>query len=759
MSLFASLEQSGTWSITGISFESPVNDILDKGDGAFTLEDLLQEDDLLQEIKSRNNRLLDFLESENTVAKLVSYLVSPAESDASDLRIYKYPCISCEVICCEVPKILDALSDEYEGKYLRRLFTILDCENSIDHYLAGYFEKVLEVLFRKKTIALMTFLNQGGTNLLKKFLYHIDNYSIMQIVQRVLLPHIPFVADHAEHESLVATDKYNAQCNWSFIEDTCVLLCDRMLEHKNIDVPSHISDLLITVLQLSPPDSQFLRNLCEPVCLNRLLVSAFINDAETASVYDTPSFSSVVSVAALSVLESLISRLCEALNPYDIPEKVASFDDQLRMVELVTKCIEQVSGKLLEYIPTLSLQLNLHNNKELPGICGTFPSQVGKPMQRLGPRGLRLVKLVESIVRLSNNEINALLAETGVLSICVRMMFLYEMNSLLHLSVQRIVLVLLESNQTSKRILWNILIEDDLIIHIMDILKIKSSSDSDNFVDSATYWHSRSPLAGHLIVIGQGVLSILHPDRYSLNQLSGLTVESPNDSQPAVNTSMEEQDLQYSLLLKSVLEEASLYNNWEEFIQHDFAPTIEVQTSIVQDTKNSPILQLEGPLPSSLQDSVPNSWIEEGQGHENEEFDDDDDYYNYGRGAHSHHGHMSEHESHFVDFGSVLHSHHASNEDSFAHFNTAMKETTNFFPEDPTQYTFFESTKFDGDIFEQFPDNASSSANTDFFGSSSFEDAFKSGPAASNTQNAQEPPGQEDLFANWNISDVQCSDK
>ena len=48
MSLFASLGHSDIWSISGISFASPLNDILDKE--SFTLEELLREDELLQEI-------------------------------------------------------------------------------------------------------------------------------------------------------------------------------------------------------------------------------------------------------------------------------------------------------------------------------------------------------------------------------------------------------------------------------------------------------------------------------------------------------------------------------------------------------------------------------------------------------------------------------------------------------------------------------------------------------------------------------------
>jgi serine/threonine-protein phosphatase 6 regulatory subunit 3 len=38
---------------------SPVNDLLDRGE--FTLEDLLEEDELIQEVKSKNERLIELL--------------------------------------------------------------------------------------------------------------------------------------------------------------------------------------------------------------------------------------------------------------------------------------------------------------------------------------------------------------------------------------------------------------------------------------------------------------------------------------------------------------------------------------------------------------------------------------------------------------------------------------------------------------------------------------------------------------------------
>lgn len=126
------------------------------------------------------------------MGKLIRYITENPSEGEDELHQFKYPYMSCEVLCCEVPEIMDVIVEHDNGRFLDQLFAILEPDTPINHYLAGYFEKVLEVLFRRKTIKMMAYLNQKGVPLLKLFLKHIDNYSIMQIVQRLLLPHIPF---------------------------------------------------------------------------------------------------------------------------------------------------------------------------------------------------------------------------------------------------------------------------------------------------------------------------------------------------------------------------------------------------------------------------------------------------------------------------------------------------------------------------------------------------------------------------------------
>lgn len=364
--------------------------------------------------------------------------------------------MSCEVICCESPEILNSLVEKGEGRFLDKLFTFLSSDKVLDYYLAGYFEKILEMLFRRMTVPMMKYFNDAGTTLLVKFLDHMDNYSIMQIVQRLMLPHIPFSNLNDNDVDLTDEERLQRQCNWSYSVEACQLLVDRMLEHKDADVPLHISDLLITVLQLSPPETLVISFLCEPVCAQRLIRAVVgarssdevdLSQADIASPGDPYSCAASVSLAAISVMESLNSRLFEASLPFDQSMSQTMESNNQDHLFVVREQIDGICRELLPYIPQLEeiLQQYLTSNP-----CKTFLNQSKGHTNRLGHRGLQLVKLVESIVRMSSAAVDDAFCQTGLFRTCVRLFFHFENNSFLHLSVQRIVITILESDSSRR---------------------------------------------------------------------------------------------------------------------------------------------------------------------------------------------------------------------------------------------------------------------------------------------------------------------
>ena len=88
MSLFASLGtddiDDSLWGEGGLFSNNPVQDILDREEG-FTLEELLEEDELIQEVKHLNSKLIDFLSMRSTVSKLTTYITRDDTKDEVDI--------------------------------------------------------------------------------------------------------------------------------------------------------------------------------------------------------------------------------------------------------------------------------------------------------------------------------------------------------------------------------------------------------------------------------------------------------------------------------------------------------------------------------------------------------------------------------------------------------------------------------------------------------------------------------------------------
>ena len=397
------------------------------------------------------------------------FFTLPSNLQCNFISHHRYPYISCEIFCCEVSDILQTLVDSKDNKLLKQLFSLLDSELPLNPHLGGYFEKILEMLFRNMTIPVIPFVNQGGISLLRRFLNQIDNYSVMQIVQRLMLPHIPFLMT-IDPNDMMMDDRQNYQCNWSFIPEACDMLCDRMLDLNHADVPSHVSDLLITVLQLSPPDASILFHLCNPDCLKNLFTAAFADQADHVSVECSPSVEASVSLAALSVLESLVSRICEAIVPpgiensyindetnvsanstntsSDVVERdVIDREIDLQILSQLKDSITNICDALSPHLSTVHQQLQSYL---INSPCGRVVTQTKSSLPRLGHRGLLMVKLIESIVRLGNPEIDKKLCDTGVLSSSVDLIFTFKFNSLLHLTVQRIVLMVVEGGSVRR---------------------------------------------------------------------------------------------------------------------------------------------------------------------------------------------------------------------------------------------------------------------------------------------------------------------
>ncbi|CAN0058980.1 unnamed protein product, partial [Scytosiphon promiscuus] len=365
MSLFNFSGGGDIWSSAGFAFVSPINDILDKD--TFTLEEILAQDDVLQEVKSLNIKLVDFLSKESSIREMMAFLADPPPEGASDNRVFKFPYMSCEIICCEVPEILNAVARDggSDGGScpLGKLFSILEQEGDIDAHRAGYLEKVLTVLLKHRCSATTTFVNEGGIELFRKMVRHLGNFSVMQVAKLLLLP------KHAALQDIDATALMgdgrgmggledggaiiSLWCNWA---DDPAILKTLMAEFdrqpsggaasdgpggeggnnaggggeaageaeakrareeggdgggESSDVHLHLSELLLALIAQSSPESSFLKRVFSTEAVDPLIAAATLTKEQGRQAEG--------SQAALQILAALAERLVRPLPPSSSP--------------------------------------------------------------------------------------------------------------------------------------------------------------------------------------------------------------------------------------------------------------------------------------------------------------------------------------------------------------------------------------------------------------------------------------------------------
>lgn len=210
------------WRFGGYANISTIDTILDKPD--FALEDLLDETDLIQELKQHNSKLIEYLREDAILKKLLEYVVAPKletftakvnaddddaaatdgaaasqsafgassqdadalgaeEHEEQERKRNRYALVSCEILSSDTWSIYESLTEDPE--MIRQFWNFLSRPAPLDPLQASYFTKVNESLFEKKTDDMMHLLQSlphGISDLLK----HVESPMIMDLLLKII---------------------------------------------------------------------------------------------------------------------------------------------------------------------------------------------------------------------------------------------------------------------------------------------------------------------------------------------------------------------------------------------------------------------------------------------------------------------------------------------------------------------------------------------------------------------------------------------
>ncbi|KAM7184261.1 sit4 phosphatase-associated protein [Rhypophila sp. PSN 637] len=284
------------WRFGGYANTSAIDTILDREN--FQLEDLLQESDLIQELKQHNAKLVEYLREPAVLEKLLEYVVAPrpeppatrddeaegqgevegkgkgvalpsrprASSSATDSeendpeavekKRNRYAFVAAEILSSDNWSIYEALMESKE--LLQKFWQFLKRPAPLDNLQASYFTKVNESLFDKKTDDMLAFL-RGLDGAVPDMLNHVDCPNIMDLLLRII--------------SLERTESGQGIVEWLYTQNLVPTLLSFLGPEHPWSTQTSAGDFLKAIITVSANASQNEQTCIGPNELTRQLVS------------------------------------------------------------------------------------------------------------------------------------------------------------------------------------------------------------------------------------------------------------------------------------------------------------------------------------------------------------------------------------------------------------------------------------------------------------------------------------------------------
>ncbi|KAF8849669.1 SAPS-domain-containing protein [Acephala macrosclerotiorum] len=276
------------WRFGGYANISTIDTILDKPD--VTLEELLDESDLIQELKQHNTKLIEYLREDKILERLLEYVVAPKlevvaaddeatekkddetggkgkerfsatspppeDEDEKEKKRNRYAYVAAEVLSSDNWSICESLM-ENQG-LLRKFWEFLKLPPPLDPLQASYFTKVNEALLDKKTEEMLEFF-KSIDGAVKNMLQHVDSPMVMDLLLKII--------------SLEKAEGGQGIVDWLHSQDLMPILLSFLSSEHSWATQTSAGDFLKAIITISANASQNEQSCIGPNELTRQLVS------------------------------------------------------------------------------------------------------------------------------------------------------------------------------------------------------------------------------------------------------------------------------------------------------------------------------------------------------------------------------------------------------------------------------------------------------------------------------------------------------
>lgn len=493
---------------------SQIQTLLERED--ITLQEILDEDDVLQECKSSNDKLIEFLTKPENMDQLIDNIIKMPVNDLNEKVKFKYSNISCELLTCDMGPINDMLINNLT--ILDKLYSFLESSNSIEQadadsdsatvlnpLLASYFAKVIGILISRKTEQFLNYL-ENKENFVNLFVKHVNTSAIIDILLRLLT-------------TIDNNDMRMRVLEWlkrvRIIENLIDLFHHKYTPQVHSNVAQVLSDIVRIAREQIYTERETLSyasNLGNPSSslslsdqLQQQQNNIDFDFDENIMPFGQASDKSSQVAKATGDGQSLESKMAQITNP--LLESIESAENIERLIDLILESAEHQNSSLVYGIDVLltilepktstyieqfdsqcSEQDRLKKERERILIASngiknvvtcclkhlnrlhdllvsikssneTFRTTHIQSMPLFGSKRLALVKLFAKLISLNNKSINETVVELGTLNVIIDYAFEYKWNNFLHTQVLNIFTNLFNTNDSLSRIIESIDVE------------------------------------------------------------------------------------------------------------------------------------------------------------------------------------------------------------------------------------------------------------------------------------------------------------
>jgi len=427
------------WRTFGFTTISPVETILDRDH--YTLEELLDEEELLQETKAQNKKLIPFLTKTETLEKLIHFISTEPEDIADPRRRLKYPFLSCEVLCSEVWRISESI---YENPFLLdKLYGFLDLPPPLNPLLATYVCRVASVLLQRKIPQTIKYLKQKE-GMIDKFIQHLGSSAVMDLMLKLIACEdtsegkgvLEWLCSENLIPKLVAKfepalgNEVHENAAQAIVDIICVSTSNNNNNNNNNHMMGNLNNNIPTIR------SPLILQLESEETINQLL-SFILAEGATSTL-----------LHGLTVVNELLKR--NVFDPHtQTQENYKQISDLPPILRLLSNNFEHFKNLLINPPLTEQQRVNQRNRGD---------------EESLGFYRLKVVEFIVAFVRTNYDCVSEIIIQQNVLSTCLQLFFKFDLNNFLHSLVEQLIDTILKSEN---RVLQHHLLEQANLIGLI----------------------------------------------------------------------------------------------------------------------------------------------------------------------------------------------------------------------------------------------------------------------------------------------------